>query len=362
MEELFKKELLTIKSKSGSYQVLIGNKIYREFFKTINKNLVVVCDEALIEDYQLNLLAPKLIGVKSIEDSKDFANIGRIISQVKKLCLKKGDLLVAIGGGVIQDITCFIASIYNRGVEWVYFPTTFLGMCDSCIGGKSSINVDGIKNLVGNFYPPKQVYIDLCFAKSLSKLQLDSGICESLKICYVHDDRAIFSQCCELVEQNDKNRLFEIVNLTLATKKYFIEIDEFDVGKRQLLNFGHTFGHAIESSAQYQIPHGIAVGLGMLWSICFSEIIENKDIDNFGLQKILVDIISPYEELVNILKQLDVINIFENFIHDKKHQNNQYICILLECNGLAYKAYMEQNESFLDVFKKSFEKLKLKFL
>jgi 3-dehydroquinate synthase len=365
MAELSKKELLTIKSHNGHYQLFTGNKIYQDFFKTIDQNLVIICDEALIKDYKLDSLSQKLIKVKATEDSKDLSNIGNIISEVRKFSLKKGDLLIGIGGGVIQDITCFIASIYMRGVEWVYFPTTFLAMCDSCIGGKSSINVDNIKNLVGNFYPPKQIYIDLYFAKSLSGEQLDSGICESLKICYIHDNRKIFNQCSNLIAKTNKDRLFNIANLTLVTKKYFIEIDEFDVGKRQLLNFGHTFGHAIESAARYKIPHGIAVGFGMLWSICFSEIIngrpKNKTNDGLKLQKILIDIISPHKKFVTILKQLDVVDIFKNFTHDKKHKNNQYICILLDSKGLVYKASIEQNEKFLDIFSSSFEKLKLKF-
>jgi 3-dehydroquinate synthase len=366
MAELSKKELLNITSHNGHYQLFTGNKIYQNFFKTIDQNLVIICDEALVKDYKLNLLSQKLIKVKAIEDSKDLSNIGNIISQVRKFSLKKDDLLIGIGGGIIQDITCFIASIYMRGVQWIYFPTTFLAMCDSCIGGKSSINVDNIKNLVGNFYPPKQIYIDLHFAKSLSEEQIDSGICESLKICYIHDDRRIFDQCYNLIAGSDKNRLFKITNLTLTTKKYFIEIDEFDVGKRQLLNFGHTFGHAIESASHYEIPHGIAVGFGMLWSICFSEIInesiQDKAIDRMRLQKILIDIISPHKKFVTTLKQLDVANIFENFTYDKKHKNNQYICILLDHKGLAYKASIEQNEKFLDIFRTSFEKLKLKFL
>ncbi len=369
MAELFKKELLTIKSHNGHYQLFTGNNIYQNFFKNIDKNLVIICDEALIEDYELNLLSQKLIKVKAIEESKDLSNIGNIISKIRKFSLKKGDLLIGIGGGIIQDITCFVASIYMRGIEWIYFPTTFLAMCDSCIGGKSSINVDGIKNLVGNFYPPKQIYIDLSFAKSLSNEQLSSGICESLKICYIHDDRKIFDQCSNLIATTSENHLFNLANLTLATKKYFIEIDEFDVGKRQLLNFGHTFGHALESSARYEIPHGIAVGFGMLWSICFSEIInrkpknknQNRTNDSLKLQKILIDILSPHKKFATILKQLDVAGIFENFSHDKKHKNNQYTCILLDPEGLAYKASLEQSEKFLDIFSNSFKKLALQF-
>ncbi|MFT7098315.1 MAG: 3-dehydroquinate synthase [Rickettsiales bacterium] len=365
MQKLSNQESFTIKSSSASYPVSIGHNIYQEFFQNIKGDCILICDEDLIERYNLDAICSKIIKIKAVEENKDLSNISNIISQAKQYSLKRGDLLVGIGGGIIQDITCFVSSIYMRGVEWIYFPTTFLGMCDSCIGGKSSINVNGIKNLAGNFYPPKQIYVDLLFSASLSKDQLDSGLCEALKICYAHRDRSIFDKCCDLVTNESDNYLLEIVNLTLITKKWFIEIDEFDLNERQLLNFGHTFGHAIEGSASYRITHGIAVGFGMLWSVYFSEILNNNSQSDVmsvvKLEQTLIGLLSAHKNLIKILHTLDIKNIFEKFTADKKHKTNQYVCILFNKKGLIHKSALDQDDQFLGIFQNSFEKLKSKF-
>lgn len=349
-----------IKSSLDSYQVQIGNNLIADLLPKINQNHILVCDESLVKTYNLDKFFKKIVLITANENSKDLSNISSVISQLKKFGLKRRDLLIGIGGGVIQDITCFVSSIYMRGVDWIYFPTTFLGMCDSCIGGKSSINVNGIKNLVGNFYPPKQILIDLSFAQSLPMEHMDSGFCEAVKICYAHQDEKIFDKFCEVVGENYKKNLFEIVNLTLTTKKWFIEIDEFDANERQLLNFGHTFGHAIEGSSSYGVPHGIAVGFGMLWAICFSSLI-NDDIARLDrvlkLKKIISDIVNPYKDFCGIVKNLNPDDLFTKFVSDKKHKSGKYVCILIDDNGFLYKAALDQDQKFLEKFKNSFAKL-----
>jgi 3-dehydroquinate synthase len=353
-----------IKSSLNSYQVSIGNNLVEDFLPRIKQNYIIICDEVLLRHYNFNHNSARIVNVAANEESKDLSRIGDVISKLKNYSLKRGDLLVGIGGGIIQDITCFISSIYMRGVNWVYFPTTFLGMCDSCIGGKSSINVNGIKNLVGNFYPPKEILIDLSFIKSLSQEQIDAGLCEAVKICYVYPDRKIFTQFCDIMSKDYREIFFEIVSLTLETKKWFIETDEFDLSERQLLNFGHTFGHCIEGAASYKIPHGIAVGFGMLWSICFSAQQNNLD-KNFQndvsrLETIILNIVKPYKNFCNIIKNLSIDDLLKKFSADKKHQGNMYVAILLNKDGLIYKEKLTRDQSFLQIFQESFTDLQSK--
>jgi len=180
-----------INSSSLAYDLIIGGNL-QFILSNLDKNLIILVDEILLTKFpEVIKASSKIIPIKAEESSKDLSNIPSIINKIKNFATKKGDILVGIGGGIIQDITCFIASIYMRGVDWIYFPTTYLGMCDSCIGGKSSINVGGIKNLVGNFYPPKQVIIDYSFIETLDQVQIDCGICEAMKICFAKNDNQI---------------------------------------------------------------------------------------------------------------------------------------------------------------------------
>jgi 3-dehydroquinate synthase len=349
-----------IRSSLNSYQVEIGNSITEKFINIPGRNTILICDEALLKHYDFLKKFDRCVSVVTSEESKDLSNISDVISKLRNFSLKRGDLLIGVGGGVIQDITCFVASIYMRGVDWIYFPTTFLGMCDSCIGGKSSINVNGVKNLVGNFYPPKKIVIDTIFAKSLSIEQIDAGLFEAIKICYASFEKESFTKMYQLSLAENVNH-FDVISLSLETKKWFIETDEFDVKERQLLNFGHTFGHAIEGSCSYAIPHGIAVGFGMLWAICLSE---KKDLVNSPKMKMLEDlvvkILRRYKNLCDVVKSIQVDELFNKFIYDKKHKSDKYVCILIDSLGALNRAHIDKNDEFLRIFKESFTDLKFK--
>ena len=238
-----------INSSIDSYNVLLGCE-YTSYLKTIKDNYVVIIDENLVQKHKrLCQSSSNFIAIEAKEENKDLTNIPNIISEIKKFSLRKDSILIGVGGGIIQDITCFISSIYMRGINWVYIPTTFLGICDSCIGGKSSINVNGIKNLVGNFNPPKEIVIDFSFLESLNDSMIDSGLCEALKICFAYHENRVLQCFNNFLTNKEVDYLENITALSLETKKWFIEKDEFDKNERKLLNFGHTFGHAIESQS-----------------------------------------------------------------------------------------------------------------
>ena len=165
---------------------------------------------------------------------------------------------------ITQDTTAFMASILYRGVDWYFFPTSLLAQGDSCIGSKTSINFNQYKNQVGGFYPPNKIFINTAFLNTLSLPELQSGLGEMLHYFIVsgEDDFKRFKNDYPLALK-DKEVLKGIIARSLEIKKSYIEIDEFDKKERQVFNYGHTFGHAIESLTGYRIPHGIAVSYGM---------------------------------------------------------------------------------------------------
>lgn len=202
--------------------------------------------------------------IQATEEKKSYQEVGPIIEQLIQRGFRKNYKIVAIGGGVTQDIATFIAANLYRGVEWHFFPTTLLAQADSCIGGKASVNFGSYKNLLGNFYPPRKIYIDLSFIDTLPRKEIVSGLGEMTHFFFVSSEedyqmmRSLHGKSFE-----DKSALEELIHRSLSIKKRTIEIDEFDRKERQIFNYGHSFGHAIESVTGYRVPHGIAVSRGM---------------------------------------------------------------------------------------------------
>jgi 3-dehydroquinate synthase len=342
-----------INSSLASYNVVIGKNLLTNVIAQ-NPDAVIICDD-LLTDYVTNIKS-NIIFITANEKTKDLDNISSIITKLKELKITKQHKIIAIGGGIIQDTSCFVASIYMRGIDWLYMPTTLLGMSDSCIGGKSSINAGGIKNIVGNFYPPKSVYVDTEFLTTLPNEQVLSGLFEAVKICFVHPDTTIFEQYFKLIEQNAP--MGDLIYLSLKTKKWFIEIDEFDKKERQLLNFGHTFGHALESATNYAIPHGIAVGVGMIMA-CHTTNITYPNISQQGKTRI-AKLISYCQQLLSQYKPINLTSeiIADSLVKyqaDKKHTKESFACIMPDPNGLVEKKLFAKNNDSLDIIKNSFD-------
>jgi len=239
----------------------------------------------------------------------------------------RGTHVVAIGGGVIQDIATFVCSVYMRGVRWSYMPTTMLGMADSCIGGKSSINVGGLKNLVGNIYPPLAVVVDTDFIGSLNAGQTVGGLIEAAKICFARG----YDEFCAYEALNPTYPLSaehaeSLILRSLTAKRWFIEVDEFDKKERLLLNFGHTFGHALESATNFAIAHGLAVGAGMIAANLLA--LQNGWLNPVGeaavhhLQRHVVKMIGAADSQPS--EAILLSKVLEAFESDKKHLSDHY--------------------------------------
>lgn len=178
--------------------------------------------------------------------------------------IRRGDVIVAVGGGVVQDIACFLAATLMRGIEWWFLPTTLLAQADSCIGSKSSINVGELKNLLGTFTPPARVHLWAGYLETLDEPDVRSGIGEMLKVHAIEAPESFDRIAREYgLLFEDACVLQRYVRASLEIKRRIIEEDEFDRGPRNVMNYGHSFGHAIESATRFAIPHGIAVTIGM---------------------------------------------------------------------------------------------------
>jgi 3-dehydroquinate synthase len=238
-----------IQSHKGAYSVELANLAVGDIPKLGTHYIV---DRAVLDRCgQL----PNLVVVDACEQAKSLQGVMPYIEQLIGYRLRRDSTLVAIGGGITQDIACFIASNYMRGLRWNFVPTTLLAQADSCIGSKSSINFGSVKNLLGSYNPPNRVIIDVNWLQTLHRRDICSGIGEIIKLLIIGN------QAVDVDAIHDD--LPSAIYRVLRIKQQFIEQDEFDRNIRLTLNYGHCFGHAIESTVDYAIPHGIAVSMGM---------------------------------------------------------------------------------------------------
>jgi 3-dehydroquinate synthase len=260
-------EALTIQSHRGPYTVEFGAAAFAGLDgRDVSKTHFIV--DALVaklyaEKLRFVLAAPSVLEIEATEHAKSLERFPAYIEHLTSKGVRRDHRLIAIGGGIIQDITAFISSMLLRGVDWEFHPTTLLAQADSCIGSKTSINVGSTKNIVGNFWPPRSVYVSTDVQKSLAEADVRSGVGEMLKIHGVAGPEAFDRIAADYPKIfSDDGVMQEYIGRSLGLKVPFIEKDEFDRAERLVLNYGHTFGHAIEAATDFAVPHGIGVTLG----------------------------------------------------------------------------------------------------
>tara|TARA_B110000444_G_C18852044_1_gene606626 strand:- start:23811 stop:24887 length:1077 start_codon:yes stop_codon:yes gene_type:complete len=344
-----------VSSSLDDYEVKFINNSFDIITSSLSAGDVIIIDNSIILHYpeiKKVINQYKIITLEANEKNKSYEGIVPIINELMNNNFKKNNKLVAIGGGITQDITAFIASILYRGVKWVFFPTTLLSQGDSCIGSKTSINFREFKNQVGGFYPPEKIFIDLNFLKTLPLKDLKSGLGEMCHYFIIAGEVEFKEYKRDYKKAlNDKKTLSKMICNSLKIKKSLIEIDEFDRNQRQIFNYGHSFGHAIESLMNYTIPHGIAVSFGM-------------DIANFISVKKGYLSISVRNEIRGLLVQIwDGFNIksisIEKFIQalsrDKKNVGEELRLILCKGYGEVFKDPQIKDEAFKGWLKEYFE-------
>ncbi len=261
-------EPMTIQSNSGPYRVAFVDDLLQNVGWLLDGEPHFLVDANVARIYAGPLAPllghPRVILIEATEENKSLERLTPVFEKLVANQVRRDHVLVAIGGGIIQDITCFIATTLLRGIEWQFVPTTLLAQADSCIGSKSSINLGAAKNILGTFKPPRQIHLCTGFLDTLDERDVLSGIGEILKvhaIAGVESFDRVAADYERLLE--DRQVLLRYIRDALRIKQGYIEQDEFDRGIRNIFNYGHSFGHAIESATQFAVPHGIAVTMGM---------------------------------------------------------------------------------------------------
>ena len=263
---------MKVKSAIRNYDVCFTETM--QFLKDLEgiKNRLYIIDSnvwKLYSEKELAVLDPEKVLVLPInEERKSLQTVTEVYDSLMSRSAKRNMTMISIGGGIIQDITGFVASTLYRGINWIYVPTTLLAQSDSCIGSKTSLNYQGYKNLIGTFFPPNVIHINPSFLATLEKEDFYSGLGEVIKLHLMGGERLtqFLLEDMDRVKSRDEKFLMKAIRSSLDVKVSFFQDDEFDTGKRNLLNFGHCLGHAVESTSNFEIPHGQAVLIGILFA------------------------------------------------------------------------------------------------
>ena len=338
-----------VKSKIQNYSVDFIEGIENILIQEIKKGDYIIIDRNIknlhAEKLESILKNNKFIEIEATELQKSYSKIDPIIRTLIINGFKKNNRLIAIGGGITQDVTAFISSILYRGVDWLFFPTTLLSQGDSCIGSKTSINFEEFKNQIGGFHPPAKVFIYNPFTLTLSDAEIKSGMGEMLHY-FIISGKKDFEFYKKYYKEafSNKSILPVIISKSLKIKKTYIEKDEFDQNIRQVFNYGHSFGHAIESLTRYKIPHGVAVSFGI-------------DIANFMSVKLGFlnpNIRNEIKEVTDYIcrgykiNNLDANQFVDVLRKDKKNVGSKLGLILAKGYGNIFKNLTAPNNQFRD--------------
>lgn len=278
---------VNIKGKDKSYPIYINNEDIENLKKHIlneidNKNYIVVFSQKVYKLYSKILDFPKdkTYILKDGEDEKNIQNYSKILDFAMSKKLTREDAIIAIGGGVTGDLAGYAASTYMRGINFIQVPTTLLACTDSSVGGKVGINSKFGKNLIGSFYQPKAVFINVNFLKTLDERQFKSGLGEIVKYGFIEDSCRkdekyqlinFLSEHYEKILLKDILTLIDLINICIRLKISVVQHDEKENGLRKILNFGHTYGHAVENITRYKkFTHGECVVEGIYFALCLA--------------------------------------------------------------------------------------------
>lgn len=288
-----------------------------EKYFDLDRKVLVVTDNGVPVAYSEAVVKkckfPVRVCLESGEKSKNFDVFKHLLSVMLENGFTRKDCVVAVGGGVVGDISAFAASCYMRGIDFYNVPTTLLSQLDSSIGGKTAIDFEGVKNVVGTFYQPKKVLIDVATLDTLDERQLHAGLAEGIKMACT-SSRSLL----DLIKNsaNLKADIEEIIVKSLEIKSAVVEEDEKETGLRKVLNFGHTVGHAIESAEKGNLLHGECVSIGMTY-LCSESV-----------KKELVGVLEKYS--LPTTTDLTGDELIEYISHDKKADGEKITVVIVD--------------------------------
>ncbi|MHB8840317.1 MAG: 3-dehydroquinate synthase [Candidatus Aquicultor sp.] len=337
-----------------SYPIYIGDGIYHgfvekfeEFFHVARVALITnstvwdLYGAPIVESLSVEAIDYELILVPDGEDAKSLGVAERIYGDLIEKGFERKDVVIALGGGVVGDLAGFIAATYERGVPFVQIPTTLLAQVDSSVGGKVAVNHPLGKNMIGAFYQPAFVYIDVSTLNTLSDRDFAGGMAEVIKYAFLKGEPLL-----GLIQEKrgdllgkQVDVLSDVVKTCCSIKAEIVEMDERDAGVRAFLNYGHTLGHAIESTTRYDYSHGEAVAVGMVFAARLSKTLGMIDEDAVELHK---KIISSYGLPVSV-SGADAIELVKVMQRDKKRAMGGHNFVLLDGIGNPIVKNIDEN-------------------
>ena len=314
--------IIPVKTGLGSYNIVLRRGALGELkdHLKLDRKVLIVTDSGVPKAYAERVAKqcrePFIVTIPEGEASKSLETFELLLSKMVEYSFTRTDAVIAVGGGVVGDLSGFVAASFMRGVDFYNIPTTVLSQVDSSIGGKVAVDFKGYKNIVGAFYPPKAVIIDSNTLKTLPQRQISNGLAEAVKMSLTSN-----SELFELFETEEiyKN-IDKIIEESLKIKRFVVETDEKEAGLRKILNFGHTIGHAIESQNNLtELYHGECVALGMLY-VC----------SNAVKARLL-----PVLKKLNLHTKIDIDTntILEAISHDKKKSGDKVTVVFVEKVG-----------------------------
>lgn len=348
-----------IKETDKSYPIYIDSSEISELTRKLEKyisgrKVFVVISEKVNKLYGkiLNIPAVETFVLKDGEKEKNFKNYKKITERMLKNQLSRKDILLAVGGGVVGDMAGFAASTYMRGIDFIQIPTTLLACVDSSVGGKTGIDTDYGKNLVGAFYQPKAVFININFLKTLDTKQFKTGLGEVVKYSFIEKSCKpefeinlfnFLSENFEKINNKDIRTLEKLVEYCVTLKIAVVEQDEKEGSLRKILNFGHTYGHAIEKITNYKkYTHGEAVVEGMRFAF---KLAVEKGLIEKNYKFLADDVINKFK--FTSVKKFNMKKITEIMKSDKKASNGK-ITFVLPTDYQEVKTFDFDEDFFLD--------------
>lgn len=323
----------------GYLAEFLSKKSYSKIFVITDENVARLYLPTLSNILTKSGFSFDVVVVPSGEQTKSFSSLEKVSEEILEKGIDRKSLIVAFGGGVVGDLSGFIASILLRGIDFIQMPTTLLSAVDSSVGGKTAINSRSGKNLIGSFYQPQLVLCDLNFLKTLPEREVRSGYAEVVKYGFIFDENFF-----EFLDRNyskifsfNEEVLQKIITRSCEIKAEIVGRDERESGDRALLNFGHTFGHVFETETGYssEILHGEAVALGMVMAAKMSQNFSMISEDDFERIRSHLEKCGFVTDYKKIRSEWSKKNLVDHLYKDKKNEGKNLTFILLEMVGKA---------------------------